>query len=56
MSHRAALLGLGRKHPSCMFYLEAALRIAPDLQLGGCLVRLALFQGNNSQILEIYLA
>lgn len=56
VSHGAALLGLGRKDPSCMFYLEAALRVSPHLRLGGCLVRLALFQGNNLQILEIYLA
>lgn len=56
VSHRAALLGLGRKHPSCMFYLEAAPRAVLHLQLGGYLVRLALFQGNNSQILKAYLA
>lgn len=53
-SHRAALLGLGRKGPSCMLYLEAVLRAAPHLQLTGCLVRLALFPGHNLQILEIY--
>lgn len=46
---------LGRKGPSCMFYLGAALRAAPHLQLGGCLVRLSLLQGHNLQILEIHL-
>lgn len=56
VSHRATLLGLGRKRPSCMFYLEAALRAALHLQLGGYLVRLALLQGNNSQILKGYLS
>lgn len=54
---QSSFAGLGKKTSQLLhFYLEAALRAALHLQLGGYLVRLALLRGNNSHILEAYLS
>lgn len=47
---RAALLGVRREHPNCMFPLGTACWAASWLQLSGCSVMLALFQANDLQI------